>query len=80
MPTGSETELSEVGRLLTAYRIKRVPVLRDGRVVGIVSRADLVRALAEAKSEPAGNATGKGGLLADAVAGIEASKQRFLYH
>ena len=27
-------------------RIKRVPVLRDGRLVGIVSRANLVRALA----------------------------------
>ena len=30
---GEETELSEVGQLLTAYRIKRVPVLRDGRIV-----------------------------------------------
>jgi CBS domain-containing protein len=45
---GEETELREVARLLTAYRIKRVPVLRDGRIVGIVSRADLVRAFAEA--------------------------------
>jgi CBS domain-containing protein len=46
---GEETEIDEVARLLTAHRIKRVPVLRDGRVVGIVSRADLVRALAETK-------------------------------
>jgi CBS domain-containing protein len=45
---GEETELREVARLLTAYRIKRVPVLRDGGIVGIVSRADLVRAFAEA--------------------------------
>lgn len=43
---GEETDLSEVARLLAAYRIKRVPVVRDGRIVGIVSRADLVRALA----------------------------------
>src|SRR3954447_15238922 len=39
-----ETPLPEVARLLEERRIKRVPVLREGRVVGIVSRADLVRA------------------------------------
>ena len=42
---GEETSLAEIARLLTAHRIKRVPVVRDGRIVGIVSRADLVRAL-----------------------------------
>ena len=46
---GEDTEIDEVARLLTARRIKRVPVLRDGRIVGIVSRADLVGALAERK-------------------------------
>ncbi|MGP0042640.1 MAG: CBS domain-containing protein [Rhodomicrobium sp.] len=45
------TDVVEIGRLLSAHRIKRVPVLRDGRVVGIVSRADLIRALAA--QEPA---------------------------
>jgi len=44
---GEETELKDIARLLTAHRIKRVPVLRDGRIVGIVSRADLLRTLAE---------------------------------
>ena len=37
----------EIARLLAAHRIMRVPVVQDGRVVGIVSRADLLRALAE---------------------------------
>ena len=46
---GEETEMTRLQRLLTAHRIKRVPVLRDGRIVGIVSRADLVRAVAEGK-------------------------------
>jgi CBS domain-containing protein len=46
---GEETEIDEIARLLTAHRIKRVPVVRGGRIVGIVSRADLVRALAEGK-------------------------------
>jgi CBS-domain-containing membrane protein len=71
---GEEAELREVARLLTAHRIKRVPVLRDGRIVGIVSRADLVRALAEAPAEASATATATYGLLAGAVAGIE---QRF---
>ncbi|MGH6902740.1 MAG: BON domain-containing protein, partial [Geminicoccaceae bacterium] len=38
--------LPEIARLLEARRIKRVPVLRDGELVGIVSRADLLRAFA----------------------------------
>jgi len=64
---GEETEVNEIARLLTAYRIKRVPVLRDGRIVGIVSRADLVRALAAEETEPTDSSKG-GGLLADAAA------------
>ena len=42
---GEDTDITEVARLLIHHRIKRVPVLRDRRVVGIVSRADLVEAL-----------------------------------
>jgi len=45
---GRATPLREVARLLQEHRIKRVPVLEAGRLVGIVSRADLVRQLAAA--------------------------------
>jgi CBS domain-containing protein len=38
--------LKQVAKLLQKHGIKRVPVLVEGRVVGIVSRADLVRQLA----------------------------------
>ncbi len=41
-----ETPLAEVAALLERKRIKRVPVTRDGKLVGIVSRANLVQALA----------------------------------
>jgi CBS domain-containing protein len=47
-----ETDISEIARLLAAYRIKRVPVVRDGRVIGIVSRADLLRGLAREEPKP----------------------------
>ncbi|HVC63173.1 MAG TPA: CBS domain-containing protein [Acetobacteraceae bacterium] len=40
------TPIADIARLLEARRIKRVPVLRDGKLVGIVSRANLLRALA----------------------------------
>jgi CBS domain-containing protein len=41
-----DTDLVEIAELLSSKRIKRVPIVRDGRMVGIVSRADLVRAVA----------------------------------
>jgi len=47
------TELADIATLLETKRIKRVPVLRDGKLAGIVSRANLVRALAMTKSEAA---------------------------
>jgi CBS-domain-containing membrane protein len=53
-PVVSVTEdvhVAEVARLFGSRRIKRVPVLRDGRLVGIVSRADLLRGLARARDE-----------------------------
>jgi CBS domain-containing protein len=41
-----DADLSEIAGLLTTYRIKRLPVVRDGHVLGIVSRADLLRVIA----------------------------------
>ena len=43
-----ETNLAEVATLLETHRIKRVPVMREGKIVGIVSRSNLVRALGAA--------------------------------
>lgn len=42
------TPLHEVARLMEKHRVKRLPVLEAGRLVGIVSRADLVRRIATA--------------------------------
>ena len=41
-----ETPLSEIAALFERKRIKRVPVVKDGRLVGIVSRSNLIQALA----------------------------------
>ena len=40
------TPIAAIAALMETYRIKRVPVLREGKLVGIVSRANLLRALA----------------------------------
>jgi CBS domain-containing protein len=42
---GEDTSIDEIAQILSSYRIKRVPVLAHRRMVGIVSRADLVGAL-----------------------------------
>jgi CBS domain-containing protein len=41
-----DTDTGEIARLLAAHRIKRVPVVQNGGVVGIVSRENLLRGLA----------------------------------
>ena len=41
-----ETDVEEVAQLLANSRIRRVPVLDGNRVIGIVSRSDLVRQIA----------------------------------
>lgn len=41
-----DTAVSEIAALLAERQIKRVPVVQAGRVVGIVSRADIVQAVA----------------------------------
>jgi CBS domain-containing protein len=43
---GEDAAVEEIAQLMTTHRIKRVPVMRDGVVVGIVSRADIVSAIA----------------------------------
>src|SRR5947209_5734287 len=39
---GENTSLDEVVGLMERHRIKRLPVVRDGRLVGIVSRANIL--------------------------------------
>jgi CBS domain-containing protein len=47
-----DTPLDAIADLFEDHNIKRVPVLRDGAVIGIVSRADLLRALIDAIDPP----------------------------
>ena len=40
-----DTPLEEVAKLMVEKGLKRLPVIKDDMLIGIVSRADLVRAL-----------------------------------
>ena len=46
-----DTPAHEIAHLMYTQNIKRVPVTRDGKLVGIVARSDLVRALARKLEE-----------------------------
>ncbi len=43
---GEDTDAETVAQILISRRVRRVPVVRDGAVIGIVSRSDLVRLFA----------------------------------
>jgi CBS-domain-containing membrane protein len=47
-----DTPLAEIAAILERRRIKRIPITRDGVLVGIVSWANLIQALASASLEP----------------------------
>jgi CBS domain-containing protein len=65
---GKDESLEAVVDMMERHRIKRIPVTRDGRVVGIVSRANLMHALASLArdvSPPAGgDSTIRDGIMA----------------
>jgi CBS domain-containing protein len=41
-----DASIEEIAQLMTTHRIKRVPVMKQGKLVGIVSRADIVNTIA----------------------------------
>ena len=46
-----DATVPELADLLGRHHIKRLPILRDGKLIGIVSRADVVRAIAQTPDE-----------------------------
>jgi CBS domain-containing protein len=50
---GEETPIDILATLMRRRRVKRLPIVRDGRLVGIVSRTDVLDALARPSEEAA---------------------------
>ncbi len=69
---GENEPLQQVVALMEHHHVKRLPVIRDGRMVGIISRANLMHALAsfarDAQPAAAGDSAIRDGVLA-ALAG-----------
>lgn len=42
-----DASIPDVAAILSRNKIKRVPVIHDGKIVGIISRADIVKAFPE---------------------------------
>jgi CBS domain-containing protein len=47
---GPDDSVAQIARTMADKRIKRVPILEGNKIVGIISRHDIIRALAEGKS------------------------------
>ena len=46
-----DASLADAADLLSQRRIRRLPVVRDGRVVGVVSRRDIIRHLLQQRTQ-----------------------------
>ncbi len=71
-----DAELSEVVALMESRRIKRVPVIDGGELVGIISRADLLRALDRLLPRPSSRVVADAELRRRILAELE--QQRWL--
>ena len=53
------TPVQDIAKALQVHRIKRVPVIEDGRLVGIVSRTDLLCVVESVPKVRAGEEPGR---------------------
>jgi CBS domain-containing protein len=47
---GESSDIEEAASLMLTHKVARLPVVKNGRLVGIVARADIVRGVGEASS------------------------------
>jgi CBS domain-containing protein len=52
LSVGEEDTIARAASLIAERRVRRLPVVRDGRVVGLVSQADVIRWLASLTAPP----------------------------
>jgi signal-transduction protein with cAMP-binding, CBS, and nucleotidyltransferase domain len=48
------TPVSRIADLMLLHRIRRVPVTRDGRLLGLISRRDVLRVTMQSLETPCG--------------------------
>jgi len=68
---GEDTPLEEIVHLMEKHRVKRLPVMQAGKLVGIVSRANLMHALASLAREAPPVAADDAGIRARLLAELD---------
>jgi len=78
--TEEETPIHAVATLMDRHRIRRMPVVRDGKLVGIISRKDLLRVIAAARRDtiPPGNDAMRRAILARLAENIDLQGARLI--
>lgn len=66
-----ETPIDKIAQLLDHHRIKRLPVVRNGGIAGIVSRANVLHAVGAIAARPAPAAAGDAATRANILAEID---------
>jgi len=75
---GEDDPLEDIVEVMERRRIKRLPVVRDGRMVGIISRANLMHALASLSREMPAPAGGDSAIRDNIIAAL--AKQHWAPH
>ena len=52
LTVSEDTPADEIASLMATHKVKRMPVVRDGQIVGIMRRSDLLRTLGGGEFEP----------------------------
>jgi CBS domain-containing protein len=79
LTVGEETPVGDIARILAEKHIKRVPVVHDGILVGIVSRANLLRGIASREKGRADAPTVDDRAIKDAIL-EEVNRQSWVTH
>ena len=64
---GDDSPIQAVADTLARHAIKRVPVMKDGKLTGIIARSDLVRAYAQTKPATSGQVHLGNGVIHKAI-------------
>ncbi|MDB5059437.1 MAG: domain containing rane protein [Chloroflexi bacterium] len=72
-----DTDLDEIGHILTGKHIRRIPVVHAGKLVGVVSRGDLIQRIAQRWTCTVCGALDHGSIAPDHCAGCGADSSKF---
>jgi CBS domain-containing protein len=73
---GEDTTLEQIVRLMEARNVKRFPVMRGDQIVGMVTRADFLRAIADISLDKYGSSSSDDDIRTSVVAALSQASWR----